>query len=187
MIHELGDMFVKAEEGWIYYAQVRLSSLLEKTNNEWKILHQHGSYPDSKADTGEAYGFDELKIENKNLKDAIQRRTMELEHKNRDLEIEAALEKVRSRTMAMHKAEELKEVVTVVVEKLKDLGVILDANGAILCTYFPNSKNVLHWIASPDFSFLGSYLLPYFDHPIFKATWESRLSGDEYFSQSFTV
>ena len=105
----------------------------------------------------------------------------------REAQIETALEKVRSRTMAMQKADELHEVVTLVVEKLMDLGVILDANGAILCTYFPDSKDVLHWIASPDFSFTGSYLLPYFEHPIFSAAWESRLNGDEYFSKSFSV
>ena len=105
----------------------------------------------------------------------------------REAQIESALEKVRSRTIAMQKADELHEVVTLVVEKLMDLGVILDANGAILCTYFTDSKDVLHWIASPDFSFTGSYLLPYFEHPIFRAAWESRLNGDEYFSKSFSV
>jgi signal transduction histidine kinase len=105
----------------------------------------------------------------------------------REARIEAALEKVRSRTMAMHKAEELHDVVSVVVEKLVDLGVVLDANGVILCTYFANSRDVLHWIASPDFSFTGSYLLHYFDHPIFSAAWESKESGEEYFSKSFSV
>ena len=105
----------------------------------------------------------------------------------REAQIEASLEKVRSRTMAMREADELGDVVTVVVERLMDLGVILDANGIILCTYFQDSRDVLHWTASPDFSFTGSYLLPYFDHPIFSAAWESRLSGAEYFSKSFSV
>jgi hypothetical protein len=41
------------------------------------------------------------------LKDAIKRRTAELQIKNRELEIEAALEKVRSRSLAMHSANEL--------------------------------------------------------------------------------
>ena len=58
----------------------------------------------------------------------------------RESQIEAALEKVRSRSLAMHTANELGEVVTVIVEKLKDLGVVLDANGVVLCTYFQNSK-----------------------------------------------
>jgi hypothetical protein len=68
----------------------------------------------------------------------------------RDAQIEAALEKVRSRSLAMHTANELGDVVTVIVEKLTDLGIVLDANGVILCTYFQDSKDVLHWIVSPD-------------------------------------
>ena len=105
----------------------------------------------------------------------------------REAQIEAALERVRSRSLAMHTTNELGEVVKVIVEKLQDLGVVLDANGVVLCTYFPNSKNVLHWIVSPDYSMTGSYLLPYFDHPIFNAAWHSKESGDEYFSEAFSV
>ncbi len=105
----------------------------------------------------------------------------------RESQIEVALEKVRSRSLAMHTANELGEVVTVIVEKLKDLGVVLDANGVVLCTYFQNSKNVMHWIVSPDYSMAGHYLLPYFDHPIFNAALQSKENGDEYFSRAFSV
>jgi len=109
------------------------------------------------------------------------------EEQARESQIEAALEKVRSRSLAMHTANELSEVVTVIVEKLTELGVVLDANGVVLCTYFPDSKNVLHWIVSPDFSMAGSYLLPYFDHPIFNDAWNSKIAGDEYFSKAFSI
>jgi signal transduction histidine kinase len=109
------------------------------------------------------------------------------ESQAREAKIEAALEKVRSRSLAMHNTDELGEVVKVIVEKLQDLGVVLDANGVILCTYFQDSKDVLHWIVSPDFSMAGSYRLPYYDHPIFNAAWHSKLSGDEYFSKEFSV
>ncbi|MEJ2616753.1 MAG: histidine kinase dimerization/phospho-acceptor domain-containing protein, partial [Ignavibacteriaceae bacterium] len=111
----------------------------------------------------------------------------EAEAQAREAQIEAALEKVRSRSLAMHSTNELGDVVTVIVEKLKDLGVVLDANGVVLCTYYPDSKNVLHWIVSPDFSFTGSYLLPYFNHPIFNDAWESKESGAEYFSKAYSV
>ncbi len=122
MVHELGNLYIKAEEGWVFYAQLRLSSVLEKTENGWRILHQHGSFPDAKADEGEAFGYDALKIENKKLRDAIQSRTLELEHKNRELEIEAALEKVRLRTMVMHHSSELREVVNELFEQMNPFG-----------------------------------------------------------------
>tara|TARA_R100000935_G_scaffold8302_7_gene17539 strand:+ start:167612 stop:175687 length:8076 start_codon:yes stop_codon:yes gene_type:complete len=105
----------------------------------------------------------------------------------REAQIEAALEKVRSRSLAMHTTNELQEVVAVVAEKLKNLGVIFDAGGVILCTYFPDKKDVLHWIAADDFSYSGSYLVPYFEHPIFDDAWDSKHRGDAYFSKDFSV
>ena len=39
----------------------------------------------------------------------------------RESQIEASLEKIRSRSLAMHNAEELGEVISVIVEKLKEL------------------------------------------------------------------
>jgi len=109
------------------------------------------------------------------------------EEQLREAQIEAALEKVRARTMAMHKPDELQEVVTLVAEKLQDLGVIMDAGGVIICTYFPDSKDVVHWLASSDFSSSKPYLLPYFDHKIFKEAWHSRESGEDFFSKAYSV
>ena len=105
----------------------------------------------------------------------------------REAQIEAALETVRSRSLAMHKTDELQEVVAVVAEKLQELGVIFDAGGVILCTYFPDNKDVVHWIAAPDFSYSGNYLVPYFDNPIFNDSWDSKIRGDAYFSKEFPV
>jgi len=105
----------------------------------------------------------------------------------REKEIELALEQVRSRTMAMHNPEELQEVVAVVAKKLKELGVIFDAGGVILCTYFPDNKDVIHWISVDDFSSSGRYFVPYFDNPIFNDAWDSKMKGDAYFSKAFPV
>ncbi|RKD90221.1 ATP-binding protein [Mangrovibacterium diazotrophicum] len=109
------------------------------------------------------------------------------EAQTREAQIEAALERVRSRTMSMRKSNELQEVVTTVADRLNDLGIIVDAGGVIICTYFPDSKDVRHWIAAPDFSYSGSYLLPYFDHVIFEDSWSSKLRGDEFFSKAYSV
>ncbi|WP_417856390.1 ATP-binding protein [Xanthomarina gelatinilytica] len=105
----------------------------------------------------------------------------------RESQIEAALEKVRSRSLAMHNTNELSEVVAVVAEKLKELGVIFDAGGVILCTYFPDNKDVVHWIAVDDFSTSGRYYVPYFDNPIFNEAWASKIRGDTYFSKEFPI
>ena len=78
MVHELGDLHVKTDKGWAFYAQFRLSSLLLNASDGWKILHQHGSFPDHKAAEGEAFGFEAVKAENERLKKAVEERTAEL-------------------------------------------------------------------------------------------------------------
>ena len=67
MVHELGDMYIKVDDQWTFYAPFRLSSLLTETATGWKILHQHGSYPDAKTQHGEAFAFDAIKAENVQL------------------------------------------------------------------------------------------------------------------------
>jgi signal transduction histidine kinase len=48
--------------------------------------------------------------------------TFELESTRRELVIEASLEKVRARTMAMHKSEELPEISSLLFQQVKELG-----------------------------------------------------------------
>jgi signal transduction histidine kinase len=105
----------------------------------------------------------------------------------REARIEAALERVRSRSMAMHKTDELQEVVRVVAEELKHTGVILDTWGAVICTYFQDSKDVLHWTASEDPANPSiAFLLPYFKDELFDEAWESKEKGDSYFAKVFS-
>ncbi|WP_194775886.1 ATP-binding protein [Pararhodonellum marinum] len=105
----------------------------------------------------------------------------------REARIEAALERVRSRSMAMHKTDELQEVVRVVAEELKNTGVILDTWGAVICTYFQDSKDVLHWTASEDPCNPSiAFLLPYFKDELFDEAWESKERGDSYFAKVFS-
>ncbi|WP_411768448.1 ATP-binding protein [Winogradskyella sp. A3E31] len=109
------------------------------------------------------------------------------EKQARDAQIEAALEKVRSRSLSMQQPNELNEVVQLIAEKLQELDVILDLGGVVICTYFPDSKDVLHWIATPDSESSGKFLLPYFDHVILKEAWASKNKGDQWFSKAYSI
>ncbi len=60
--------------------------------------------------------------EKKNAQLKLNQLEEELRLKNRELEIEAALEKVRARTMAMQKSDELRETSLVLFQQLKELG-----------------------------------------------------------------
>ncbi len=105
----------------------------------------------------------------------------------REAKIEASLERVRSRSLAMHKTDELQEVVRVVAEELKNTGVILDTWGAVICTYFQDSNDVLHWTAAenPDNPSIA-FLLPYFKDELYDEAWESKNKGDNYFAKVFS-
>ncbi len=104
----------------------------------------------------------------------------------REAKIEAALEKVRSRSLAMYETKELNEVVTVVFEKLQELGIALDSGGAIINIFIEGSRDVVQWIASHDLSSSQSYYIPYFDHPIFVDLWNAQESGLDFFSRAYS-
>jgi signal transduction histidine kinase len=109
------------------------------------------------------------------------------ESQARESQIEAALERVRSRSLAMHKTDELQDVVRVVAEELKNTGVILDTGGAVICTYFQDSKDVIHWTATDDPAHPSiPYMVPYFEDELFDEAWASKNRGDDYFAKEFS-
>ncbi|HEX5668855.1 MAG TPA: nuclear transport factor 2 family protein, partial [Chitinophagaceae bacterium] len=178
MVHELGDLYVKLEEGWGYYAPIRLSSLIQKQASGWQVLHQHGSYPDSKAQEGEAFAFDALKAENLKLQEAVRNRTIELEQKNRELEIEAVLERVRARAMALHKSEELHELIATVYQELVKLDITL--NRCFIMINHKGSGDTTWWMASQENPHVQrGYLVPYHQQPPYLAYLDAWQKGQE--------
>jgi len=123
LIHELCDLYALADKEWIFYSKFRASTLLQEKKEGWKITHQHSSFPDTKTEEGQNVAIDLIAEENLQLREAVKRRTVELEQKNRELQIEVALDKVRSRTMAMRNSEELAELSLELVKQVQALGV----------------------------------------------------------------
>jgi ketosteroid isomerase-like protein len=123
MVNEQSDFYLLIDNQWTFYGYGRISSLFHKRNNKWKIIHQHGSFPDSKTDEGEQVNTDKIKAENIQLRDAVKRRTVELENKNRELEIETALEKVRTIAMGMKEPADMLDVCKTISLQLQSLGV----------------------------------------------------------------
>ena len=123
MVHEYVDLYINTDGEWVFYSKMRLSSLIEKNNHGWQVIHQHGSVPDNKAQEGETVGFQKISQENLELRDAIKRRTIELEQKNRALEIEAALDHTRTQSLLMQHSDELLDISKVFHEQLLLLGI----------------------------------------------------------------
>ena len=122
MVNEFTDLYVKGGDGWSLYGSFRMSSLLEKTKNSWIALHQHGSYPDMKATEGEAFSLDALKAENLRLQEGVRLRTSELEEKNRELEVEGALARIRAHAVAMQQSSDLLDIVVTMRNEFIKLG-----------------------------------------------------------------
>lgn len=123
VIFEKSDLYVLMDGVWTFYDNARITGIFQKKGNKWKLVHQHGSFPDSRTDDGDQISTDKIKQENIRLKEAIKRRTYELENKNRELEIETALEKVRSSALAMNKPSDMVNVCNVISDQLQVLGV----------------------------------------------------------------
>jgi signal transduction histidine kinase len=165
LTHVFDGWFLHDKE-WTYYGRFRFSSVMQKKEAGWRFIYQHFSMPDLKSDEGQTIGYENITAENFELKEAIKRRTIELEVKNKELEIEAALERVRSRSMAMHKSDELNDVVAILFEKLKELKIPFTAVG--IGIYIDGSKDLDSFVCGQNENGLviTNYRLPYFDNRI---------------------
>ncbi|MGK2860352.1 MAG: sensor histidine kinase, partial [Chitinophagaceae bacterium] len=98
----------------------------------------------------------------------------------REAQIEAALERVRSRTMAMQRSEELAEVATVLFQQVKALGVPQWTCGFSI--FEIDDKEFTWYPGSADGDILPPVKIPLTEHPVFISFNESRKRGDEFFA-----
>ncbi|HZJ36657.1 MAG TPA: nuclear transport factor 2 family protein, partial [Gillisia sp.] len=183
-ITDLFDAYFLNNNDWTYYGRFRFTSALHKNKDGWRFVYQHFSMPDSKAEEGETIGYEQISLENLQLREAIKRRTVELEHKNKELAIEAALERVRARTMAMQKSEELAETSSLLFQQLKVLGINTYSSGF---TIWDKAQNeLISWMCNAD----GS-INPPFRMPLTENTWhfdqyKNWKEGKEFALKDFT-
>jgi len=107
-----------------------------------------------------------MNLEKEELRQLLEKRTTELEQKKRELEIEAALEKVRSRSMAMQKADELQEVINTVYQQLKSLNIAI-TGGAFIAINEENTHEINCWGAGGTADYVDRVHIPYLDQPIY--------------------
>ncbi|HMK19098.1 MAG TPA: ATP-binding protein [Chitinophagaceae bacterium] len=180
MVNEQSDFYLLIDDHWTFYGPARISSLFHKKNNKWKVIHQHGSFPDSKTEEGEQVNTDKIKAENIQLRNAVKRRTEELESKNRELEIETSLEKVRAQALGMYKPDDLLNVCRALFKELSLLG-FNDIRNAIIHTYNDEENYFIDY----DYSDLtgGSITnISYNSHPVIKR-FLKQIRSDEAFAE----
>jgi signal transduction histidine kinase len=145
---------MKLEEGLNEFT-ARVSMMLEYIDGQWKLIHWHGSK--AVESEGDTWHKDEWKKKNEELQRLVEEKTADLEKKNRELEIEAALERVRARTMAMRKSEELGDVATLLFKELNLLVDNLWTCGFVLCE---RDRDEDEWWLSSEDGFIPAFYLP---------------------------
>ncbi len=102
----------------------------------------------------------------------------------REAKIQLALERVRARTMAMQKSEELAEVIQVVHDQLYQLDFNIDVANFVL--NYNERDDFDLWLAVHGQRYATKIHIPYFDHPIFNRFNEAKEKGLDFFADSFT-
>ncbi|MCJ7467415.1 MAG: nuclear transport factor 2 family protein, partial [Maribacter sp.] len=182
LIHELCDLYALADKDWVFYSKFRATTLLQEKKEGWKITHQHSSFPDAKTDAGQNVAIDRISEENRELREAVKRRTIELEEKNRELAIEASLERVRGRAMAMHTSEELIEVATLLHQEIKKIGFAQTLISSFVIIDEEN-KTQKYWGAVSDTGLLQQINLPLLGDKILKDRYEAWKRKEPIFYQ----
>ncbi len=134
MMNDFFDMYVKNEERWEFYSKFRASTLIEKKDHGWQFIYQHSSVPDVRTVEGENIAIEKITKENIELRDAVKRRTIELEEKNKELAMEAALERVRTMAMGMRKPDDLPGICEVLFNELRSMG-FMELRNAMINIY----------------------------------------------------
>ena len=132
-----------------------------------------GKTPTAKVRSDEPATIKKIHAEN-------QRLTRQLEQKDRELRIEAALEKVRARTMAMHRSDELREIISVTFEQIKGLEVTIDS--CIITLFIEGSDDLNNWVASAEQEYPQKVRVPYFKHPLFDKIVLAKNKPGSYFT-----
>ncbi len=180
LIIEFCDIYVLVDAEWRFYSKLRLSTLMRQSPKSWKVFQQHGSLPDQMVEGDETVAIERINKENAELRTAVKRRTIELEHKTRELEIEAALERVRSRSMAMHKSQELPEVIQVVYDQFAGLKIPVDHAGFILD--YKEREDMRICLADHQQGVPSEIAIPYFDSPHWNSFVEAKSRGENFFA-----
>ncbi|MDE3142945.1 MAG: hypothetical protein KGL19_02240, partial [Bacteroidota bacterium] len=166
---------------------LRFTTVFLYKTNKWKLIAFHGSLPDLQSTMEDTFHIDRVKQQVAFLEQKVEEKTKELQTKNNELLIEAALEKVRSRSLAMHHSDEIKEVILEVLQKLKQLGIAMENRSAIIFVYEEGVKDFYQWVASPEHSAALSVATPYFDSPIHHDIWKARKKETNFYAKSYSV
>jgi signal transduction histidine kinase len=150
----------------------RLSFIFEYRENKWMLVHSHTSAPDSQRTDDEIWPVEELKKRTAILEKSLDEKIAELEIKNRELQIEAALERVRTEAMSIQKSGDLSAVSKIIFTELDALGFSTLRNTEIIINE-DQKESILSYYYSDD-GITGTIEVAYNQNPVLK-NWATEM------------
>ena len=96
----------------------------------------------------------------------------------REAQIEAALERVRTKTMAMQKSDELAEAASLLFHQVKVLGI--DVYTAGFTIWDEESENLISWACNADGSMNPPFPMPYKENDWHHRQYKSWKNGEDF-------
>jgi len=165
--------------------QIRLSTVMDFIDGNWKVVHWHGSKPEYDSGGSDTWHKEEWQQKNEALQKLVDVKTSDLEKKNRELKIESSLERIRTTAMSMQKAEGLLDVLEILNSELKKLG-FTDIRNTIINIFNDTKESFLNYDYS-DYGVGGINEVDYNSHPSnIELVNKMREANDEFMITEFT-
>jgi len=97
----------------------------------------------------------------------------------REAQVEGALERVRSRTMAMQHSDELKDAAIVLFHQVKSLG--FDGGSCGFNIWHKDEKAATVWVSSPEGGLQEPFKMPHTESEVYKSAFGAMQRGDDFF------
>jgi signal transduction histidine kinase len=127
---------------------IRFSVVLSYIDSQWKVIHWHGSKPEQVESEKDTWGLDSWKQKAEELEKLVAEKTADLVEKNRELEIEAALERIRAASLAMQYSSALGDIIYKLYGELTKLDAKLDR--CFIMVVNPDNQGITWWMAGHE-------------------------------------
>jgi signal transduction histidine kinase len=167
------NLYLKVDTNRIEF-YIRITAVFEYIQDKWLMVHWHASKPELVESEKDTWGIDSWKQKAEELEKLVAEKTADLVTKNRELEVEAALERVRALTMAMRNSEDVGRCVIKMFTELTALGVDEGTRFGIGILNHDNENNQL-WTARKNGEEVNMHIgnIDMTLHPLLKSVREA--------------
>lgn len=129
---------------------------------------------------------EEWQKEKETLQKQLHEQANQLREITRKLEIEASLERVRAQSIAMHKSDELAEVVRQIKKEIMELGIDIDVTQ--IATDFTNDPRdgMNDWASVEGRRYLEKFHIPFLDHSLTTKFYETLNNDLGHFTATYS-